>query len=304
MIIQNGGQTEAARAAAPAPRPRPYRWSLRRELWENRSIVIAPLAVAGVLLLGFLVSLFGLKQEMLHLDALTPGQRSVELAHDFGKACFTIIATAVLVAVFYCLDALHGERRDRSILFWKSLPVSDLTAVLAKATVPLLVLPLVAFAIIVVEQLVFLVLDSLVLLGSGLSSAPLWTQPPLIPMFAATLYGLLAMAQGGRHPSMAGCCWSRPGRGAPPSCGRCCRRSGCACSKESRSKPGISPRCWATAWWAGTTPPSSPCPRTPWSWTGPNPLGLLGSAGFWLGLLVAAGFLAGSVRLRRYRQPI
>ena len=48
-------------------------------------------------------------------------------------------------AIFYCLDALYGERRDRSILFWKSLPVSDLTTVLAKASIPLVILPLLDF---------------------------------------------------------------------------------------------------------------------------------------------------------------
>ena len=53
-----------------------------------------------------------------------------------------------IVAVFYCLGALHGERRDRSILFWKSLPVSDLTTVLSKAAMPLVVLPVVTCAII------------------------------------------------------------------------------------------------------------------------------------------------------------
>ena len=46
------------------------------------------------------------------------------------------MGTTFLVAIFYCLDALYGERRDRSILFWKSLPISDLTTVLSKASVP------------------------------------------------------------------------------------------------------------------------------------------------------------------------
>ena len=53
-----------------------------------------------------------------------------------------ILVTAFLVGVFYCLDALYGERRDRSILFWKSLPVSDRTTVLCKGSIPLVVLPL------------------------------------------------------------------------------------------------------------------------------------------------------------------
>ena len=68
--------------------------------------------------------------------------------------------TALFVVIFYCLDALYGERRDRSILFWKSLPVSDLTTVLAKASIPLVVLPLVVFAITVAVQLAMLLLSS------------------------------------------------------------------------------------------------------------------------------------------------
>jgi len=71
---------------------------------------------------------------------------------DHGKA--------FIVGIFYSLDALYGERRDRSILFWKSLPVSDLTTVLSKFTIPLIVLPLLSFAIAVVTQFVILLLTA------------------------------------------------------------------------------------------------------------------------------------------------
>jgi len=55
------------------------------------------------------------------------------------------MAAAFLVSIFYSVDALYGERRDRSILFWKSMPVSDVTTVLAKASIPLFVLPMLSF---------------------------------------------------------------------------------------------------------------------------------------------------------------
>ena len=90
--------------------------------------------------------------------------------------------------MFYCLDALHGERRDRSILFWKSLPVSDLTTVLAKASIPLVILPLLTFAITVAMQWIMLLLSSAVLLASGLSVATLWTQLSLFQMSLMLLY--------------------------------------------------------------------------------------------------------------------
>jgi ABC-2 type transport system permease protein len=64
---------------------------------------------------------------------------------------------------------VHSERRDRSILFWKSLPVSDRTTVLAKASIPFIILPLLTFVITLVLQLMILPLSSSVLLASGLS---------------------------------------------------------------------------------------------------------------------------------------
>ena len=74
------------------------------------------------------------------------------------------LVVAFLVGIFYSLDALHGERRDRSILFWKSLPVSDLTTVLSKAVIPLVVLPLLVFAITVTLQFIMLMVSAAVLL--------------------------------------------------------------------------------------------------------------------------------------------
>jgi hypothetical protein len=63
-----------------------------------------------------------------------------------------IMLATFLVGIFYSLDALYGERRERSILFWKSMPVSDRTTVLSKAAIPLLVLPLVAFVLCVIRS--------------------------------------------------------------------------------------------------------------------------------------------------------
>jgi ABC-2 type transport system permease protein len=113
---------------------RPFYWSVRRELWENRSIYIAPLAVAAVELFGFLISTITLPHRMRAVLALDPAEQRAAINMPYDIAAFLIILTAFFVGVFFCLDALHGERRDRSILFWKSLPVSDRTTVLSKAS--------------------------------------------------------------------------------------------------------------------------------------------------------------------------
>src|SRR6202140_5345961 len=121
---------------------RPMYWSVRRELWENRSIYIAPLVVAAVVLLGFLISTIHLQDKMRAALALDPMKQHELIERPYNFAALLLMGTTFVVAVFYCLDALHGERRDRSILFWKSLPVSDVTTVLAKASIPLVILPL------------------------------------------------------------------------------------------------------------------------------------------------------------------
>ena len=142
---------------------RPMYWSVRRELWENRSIYIAPLSVAAVIVFGFLLSAMA--------GAWAKAPQPDKLAQPYNLAAVLIMATTFFVAVFYCLDALHGERRDRSILFWKSLPVSDLTTVLSKAAIPLVVLPPLTFVITVATQFIMLLLSSAVLLMSGQSTA-------------------------------------------------------------------------------------------------------------------------------------
>ena len=146
-------------------------WSVKREVWESRSIYIAPLAVAAVILLGFFVSAIRLPAKVREASGMTPLQLGDMFAQPYDIAALALMAVTLVVAAFYCLDALHGERRDRSILFWKSLPVSDLMTVLSKATIPLLLLPLITFLITVALHVSMLLLSAAILLVSGQSLA-------------------------------------------------------------------------------------------------------------------------------------
>ena len=172
---------------------RPFYWCLGRELWENRSIYIAPLAVAALILFGFMISTVHLPDKMRAASALDPMKQHEMIEQPYDFAELLLMGTYLIVAVFYCLDALHGERRDRSILFWKSLPVSDVTTVLSKASIPLLVLPLLTWTITVATQWIMLLLGSAVLLGSGQSAAPLWSHLPLFQMWMGLLYHLVVV---------------------------------------------------------------------------------------------------------------
>jgi ABC-2 type transport system permease protein len=172
---------------------RPMYWSVRRELWENRSIYLAPLAVAAFVLFGFVISTIGMPARRRAVLMLDPAQQRATIGMPYDVAATMLIVTAMIVGAFYCLDALHGERRDRSILFWKSLPVSDLTTVLSKASIPLVVLPLFIFAIVVVTQFIMLLWSSVVLLPIGLA-ATTWTRFNLLQQSLILLYGLTALA--------------------------------------------------------------------------------------------------------------
>jgi len=285
---------------------RPMYWSVLRELWENRSIYVAPLAVAGLILFGFLISTIHLPAKMRAASALDPMQQRELMEQPFNFAALLIMGTTFIVAVFYCLDALHGERRDRSILFWKSLPVSDLTTVLSKASIPLLVLPLLTFAIIVATQWIMLLLSSAVLLGSGLSVAPLWRQLPWVQMSLMLLYHLLAVHALYYAPIygwlllVSG--WARRAAflwAGLPLVAICVvekiafNTSHFAAMLQSRLSGGPE---------AGTFPVTGGVAiHAP---THLAPLHFLSSPGLWIGLVVFAAFLAAAVRLRRYQGPI
>jgi ABC-2 type transport system permease protein len=173
---------------------RPMYWSVRRELWENRSIYIAPLIVAAVQVFGFAISTIGLAERRRAVLLLDPAKQGALIEQPYDLAAVMMIFTVFIVGVFYCLDALHGERRDRSILFWKSLPVSDLTTVLSKASIPLVILPLLAFAITVCVQLIMLLMSSVTLIFHGVSPATTWTYFPVFQNWVVLLYGLVALA--------------------------------------------------------------------------------------------------------------
>jgi ABC-2 type transport system permease protein len=167
-------------------------WSIRREFWENRSIYIAPLAAAGLFLFGFMISLIHLPAKV-RAAAGEPGLQYNLIEHSYMLAALLIMATTFIVALFYCLDALHGERRDRSILFWKSLPVSDLVTVLSKASIPIFILPLITFAITVALWVMMWLLSGVVLLGSGLRLPTESLHFSLVEMSLVLLYHLLGI---------------------------------------------------------------------------------------------------------------
>jgi ABC-2 type transport system permease protein len=297
------GEPQVGQTLAPT---RPFYWSVRRELWEYRSAYIAPLAVAGIVLFGFLIRIVSLPNTVRTSSTLPPVQAYLELAKPYGSAVAAVAFAGLIVSVFYSLGALNNERRDRSILFWKSLPVSDLITVLSKAFIALVALPVIVFVIATATTLVMLVLGSAVVAGNGISPATLWAHWPLLKMsllliyvlavtslWYAPIYGWLLFVSGWarRIPFL----WA-----VLPPLGLCILEK--IAFDTSRIGSLLVFRLTGAFTEGFAVPPHA-------DKTIIDPLAilapakLLGGPGLWTGLVVAAGFLAAAIWLRRYREP-
>ena len=173
-------------------------WMLvRREFWEHRMLWITPLAIAGLIL----VTTVGFGRHM-HLEVGSislEGQSSALQAAgaDEGIAMAAVALStpfyiaASFLAVIYLLDCLYADRRDRSVLFWRSLPIADHTLVLSKLTVGLVLIPL--GAVLAAAGTTLLVAAVLAIMhGIGLGgmapalwSAASWLRAQEIMLFAA-----------------------------------------------------------------------------------------------------------------------
>ena len=296
-----------ARAVAPAEIPwtRRMYWSVLRELWEYRSIYVAPLVAAGVVLLGFLISLITLPHRMRALSVLDLTKQRDALEQPYQVAAGLIMVTAFIVGVFYSLEALHSERRDRSILFWKSLPVSDLETVLAKASIPLVVVPLVAFVILVATQWIMLLLNTAVLVGSGQSGATLWS----LPLFERSLMWLY-------HMLTVHGLWYAPFYGWLFLVSAWARRAAVVWAFLPPLAIGVVEKiAFGTSRFAQFLENrlmGGPAGGNPFVMPGASmdlvaqltPGRFFSSPGLWIGFAVAAAFVAAAVRLRRYQGPI
>jgi ABC-2 type transport system permease protein len=133
---------------------RTFIWSVRRELWEHRWVYLVPLLLGGALMA---VAAWQTGVNVSGFDAsANPMSAAVarRLSLGFDTAARMNLLIGVIVAFVYCAEALHSERHDRSIVFWKSLPVGDGTAIAGKAAVPLIVIPALTFAMVLVCQLI------------------------------------------------------------------------------------------------------------------------------------------------------
>jgi len=281
-----------------------FYWSVKRELWENKSIYFAPAIVAAVILFGALISAGHLPERRRNAMLLDEMRRRAAIELPYDIVAMVLIVTAFIVGLFYCLDALHGERRDRSILFWKSLPVSDRTSVLSKASIPLLVLPPIIFAIAVVTQFILLLISSAVLAPSGLAGTT-WANFNLLRESVVLLYSISVIAL-----------WHAPIYGWALLISGIARRATflwavippfviAIFEKITFNTNYISSLLKNRLFGAGDTAFTFQMHRSISVDLGQLTLGrFLATPGLWIGLIFAAAFIFAAIRLRRYRGPL
>ena len=174
---------------------------IRREVWEHRGIYVVPAVIA---LLLSLMTITGQIEVSMHdevvnltivfLSSVSESQRALVFELILGLMAVIFALSMWVVTVFYCLDSLYAERKDKSILFWRSLPNTDAETVLSKLLVAVLVIPVITILMVFVTHIVVLLALSLwVAIQGGDVWHLIWSSVSLIDTWVATAIFVLAV---------------------------------------------------------------------------------------------------------------
>ena len=172
------------------------KWLVRREFWEHKGMFFwAPIIAAGLIVLAVVAAAFKGSTSMgdtikvngqvvtTQVNGLPP--EAVDTIGTMLSATYLAAAGPLMLLMtfalfFYLLGAMYDERRDRSILFWKSLPVSDSETVVSKVASAMVLVPLLYLGVSIAMAILSLMIGSLALLSHGINIFPvLFSQPSL-----------------------------------------------------------------------------------------------------------------------------
>lgn len=176
---------------------------IKREIWEHRSVYFTPIVVGIVVSLFSLagmvsISAFDKEVEMALFGASNIAgdaeRRAALTVYFLGTSWIFLLALAILT-VFYTLDSLYAERKDKSILFWRSLPVTDAETVISKLLMALIVIPLFTVGAIIVTHIVNLIVSGIwVSVEGGDAGHLIWGSVAFLDNWAAAF--VVTMASG------------------------------------------------------------------------------------------------------------
>lgn len=157
---------------------RPFAALLKREIWEHRAFWMMPVIISGFITLMSLYHIF-LGGMLTHADPVRIASRLDQIASQDAAEVTALVSSAYLgftivfaIALafalgFYLLDSLYADRKDRSFLFWKSMPVSDAQTVLSKLATVTVVAPVISLAVVAVSVVVWATIFSGIALWAG-----------------------------------------------------------------------------------------------------------------------------------------
>jgi ABC-2 type transport system permease protein len=176
---------------------------IKRELWEHRAIYVTPAAIAVIVTLGVLAMLMLAKGFAKELDLAIfsaqniagDSERRAALTMFFVGTSWIFVVALMFLTVFYSLDSLYAERKDKSILFWRSMPATDAETVISKLLTAAIVIPVVTAAGIWITHLVNLIVTSIwVSTKGGDAGLLIWGSISLFDNWIAAL--LIVVASG------------------------------------------------------------------------------------------------------------
>lgn len=187
------------------------KWLIKREFWEHKGgflwapVVVGAIMAAFVAATTFIATLKGNfemninGQTITNLKSMLNTEEKAAALSGFTKgymlSASPLMLVLAFVAFFFCLSALYDERKDRSVLFWKSLPVTDGATVLSKVAIALGVAPIITMAVATITALTVALLlctgaaiMGLNVFGEVLSSPAFYLAPlqlaGMIPVYA------------------------------------------------------------------------------------------------------------------------
>lgn len=276
-------------------------WLVRREFWENKAIWALPACIGALMVMA---SLFG-RVEITMLNATD--QQSTLAAVLFLVAIGGVFWVAMSIySVWYLLDCLYADRKDRSVLFFKSMPLTDAGTVLSKVFVAVIAIPLVYFVAADISALLMSFVISVrarLVFGSVLWHPELWLQQQVLWLyviatdllwFAPVVGWLLLVSAWAKRAVILHAL-------LPPLAVMLAER---LFFGTHVAAVVLRDRLLGEAWASLHHPIHWSIAKgemAPGVWQLPDPVGFLTSADVWIGVLIGAAFVAGAVQLRKRR---
>jgi ABC-2 type transport system permease protein len=172
---------------------------VKRELWEHPVLYVGPAAANAFFALTTLVLVvrgIGTEENLRNIVSglNMAGDTAIEVARNLllASPIAVVFAVTIFVGYFYFIDCLYAERKERSILFFKSMPVTDTLTVMSKLFSGAIILPVLSVSAFIITQLCVMVISSVALALTGGEPSMLWNVSSLTQNWVFAFYVLLS----------------------------------------------------------------------------------------------------------------